>query len=276
MNEYKNKFGEIIDLKDVTEKYFSNWKINDIAKQYNCSWQQIGKIIWKEIPSRRVRKYKYDIDHNYFNNINNEKKAYIIGFLCADGCISKKCDSELSIGLQSRDISILEFIKSELESNSPIDFYFYKNKEYCRISFYSKQICDDLKSIGCGPLKSKNLIWIGDNLPSNLISHFIRGYFDGDGHFSFWMYKKKYLKAHFNITSTLKFCEGLSNFIHNIFGYKFYMSKRNKQSLTDNRTIELSGNKQIITILNWIYNNSTIFLKRKKEAFDEFIKIYEQ
>jgi hypothetical protein len=274
--KYENKCGGIIDLDGVREKYFSYWKIKDIAKHYNCSWQQIGKIVWKEIPSRRPHKYKYNINHKYFDSIDTEEKAYILGFICADGCVSKTSHSQLTISLQYRDVAIVERIKFLLGSTSPIEIYRYENKKYCRISFYSKRMCDCLKILGCGPLKSDNLLWNGENFPSTLIRHFIRGYFDGDGHFSFWLYKNKYLKSHFNITSTMEFCKGLSTYINKLFGYNCYMSQRNKDSYTNNRTIELSGNKQIISIMKWLYEDATIFLDRKQVSFDKFTKIYEK
>ena len=33
--------------------------------------------------------YKYKVNHNYFNLIDTEYKAYILGFIYADGCISQ-------------------------------------------------------------------------------------------------------------------------------------------------------------------------------------------
>lgn len=274
ITEYRNKEGRIIDVDDVKEKYFAQWKIKNIAEWHNCSCQQIGKIVWKEIPSRRPRKYKYDIYHEYFNDIDTEEKAYILGFLCADGCVSKRSPSLLSIALQARDREMLEKIKRALKSESPIEDYVYKDKPYCRIHFYSKHLCDTLRTLGCVSLKSMNLKWNREIIHPNLMRHFLRGYFDGDGHFSFWMYKGKYLKSHFNVTSTMNFCKGFSAFIRKLFGYSFYMSQRHKGSGTNNRTIELSGNKQITSIMKWLYDDATIFLGRKKFSFDEFQTAY--
>lgn len=272
--QYKNKSGNVINIKDIEKKYFDNWKIKDMAKYHQCSHQQITKIIWKEIPNRRNRIYKYKINHNYFDEVNTEKKAHLLGFLYADGCVSAKSNS-LTISLQMRDIEIVKTIRHQLESDSPIEEYVYKSRPYCRIVFYSERICNELKKLGCIPNKSRLLKWNINVVPNKFLSHFIRGYFDGDGHFGFRFHKGKYLKSHFNITSTEDFCVGLSSYINSLFGYNFYMSKRHKESDTNNRTIELSGNIQIKTIMKWLYAGSTIFLKRKKIKFDEFLTIYE-
>ena len=274
ITQYRNKDGNIIDVDDVRKNYIAQWKIKDIANRHNCSPQQIGKIIWKEIAERRPHLYKYNIDHEYFDAINSEEKAYILGFLYADGCVSRRSLSSLSISLQARDKEIVEKIKIAFKSNSPIEDYVYKNKPYCRVCFYSKHLCNRLRELGCVSLKSVNLTWTEGIVSSVYMRHFIRGYFDGDGHFSFWKHKGKYLKSHFNITSTMNFCEGLSNFIHSSFGYNCYMSQRHKDSDTNNRTIELSGNKQITAIMKWLYEDATIFLNRKKDSFEKFTTTY--
>jgi hypothetical protein len=272
---YKNGKGSIININDVKDKYFSNWKIKDIAVACGCSWQQIGKIIWKEIPERRKHNYKYKINHSYFDKINTEEKAYIFGFLCADGCVSKKSSSELRVALQSRDQEIIQKIKAKLKSNSPVKNYSYKGKQYCRIGFYSEQICDDLKRYGCGIDKTIHLKWDNIKIPLKLMHHFIRGYFDGDGCLSFWMYKGKYLKCHWNITSTEAFVMGLRKFIFDKFGFSCYVSQRNENG-NNTKTIELSGNKQILSIMEWLYKDANIYLQRKKEKYEEYLKIYEK
>ncbi len=269
---YKNKLGVEIPLGEVKEKYFSQWKIKDIASHYGCSWQQIGKIVWKEIPTRREHKYKYEINHSYFDKITTEEQAYVLGFLCADGSVSKNQNSLLT--LVSKDVDAVERIKTSLKSSSPITIMENDDGTYYRIAFYSKQICDRLTDLGCVPQKSQFLQWQIGSIPRNLIRHFIRGYFDGDGHFSFWKHRGKYLKSHWTITSTLPFCEGMSGYIKHRFGFNCYMSRRHKKSKSNNRTIELSGNRQITKLMNWIYEGATIFLQRKKSKFEEFQKAY--
>lgn len=264
---YKNKEGDTIDLKSVKRKYFNHWAINKIARHHSCSHQQIGKIVWREIPKRRPIKYKYKIDHNFFDKINNQNSAYILGFLMADGCVSKK-SCEISIALHKKDVCVLKFIKKQLKSESNISI---KN-DVCRVSFYSRVLSEKLKQLGCVPLKSTKLIWNDNVVPGNLIHHFIRGYFDGDGHFSFYFIKGKYLKTHLNIASTLNFCNGLSMFVKNKFGFNVSMSQRRKNSPC--RTIELNGNKQVSVFLNWMYKDATICLPRKSEKVKEYLKIY--
>lgn len=273
---YKNSFDEIIDIKSVENKYFDNWRIKDIAIFHKCSVPQIAKIIRLKIKSRRTLVYKWKVDHSFFNKIDTEEKAYILGFLCADGCVSKN-KNHVGISIQGRDLDVIEKLKFHLKSDVPIKHRIYKEKEYVSIGISSKELCNDLKKWGCVPLKSSRLKWI-DKIKDELLCHFVRGYCDGDGHVGFWFYKGKYLKSTVSFTSTEDFCTGLRNLFLSKLGITCYTSQRHKKIRpnSNNRTIEISGNKQNLKILNWMYSGSSIFMNRKKKKFDEFIKTYEQ
>lgn len=128
---------------------------------------------------------KYDLDEDIFNNIDTEEKAYWLGFLYADGNVSDRNNS-IELGLKESDYEHIEKFKSFLKTNRPI----YKKvkrvgkKEYVgyRLFITSEKIKTDLISKGCVPKKSLTIKFpSSDIVPDNLIHHFIRGYFDGDG-----------------------------------------------------------------------------------------------
>lgn len=62
----------------------------------------------------RIYKRKYTLDENYFYNINTSEKAYILGFIAADGCVS---EDRLVISISINDKHLLEKIKKEFKSN---------------------------------------------------------------------------------------------------------------------------------------------------------------
>lgn len=64
----------------------------------------------------------YSLDENYFNSIDSEDKAYWLGFIFADGCISVSEGIEriFSIRLSVRDIMHLEKFKVYIKTNKPI------------------------------------------------------------------------------------------------------------------------------------------------------------
>lgn len=270
---FKNKKGKILNLDLIKNDYFSYIKRNDIAIKYDCSWQQIDKII-KILNWKRPFKSKYHLNELYFDIIDSEDKAYFLGLLMADGCVSDK--NTVTITLKESDKHILDELISKLETNSPLKFIKNKKKNqsnYYSVTFYSRKLCKSLIKLGCVPRKTHLLKWDVSFVNKKLINHFVRGYFDGDGCISYRLHKGKYLKSTVNFTSSKHFCEGLSTLIKQKFNYNMYMSTRHTNSNT--KTVELSGNIQNKKIINWLYKNATIFLKRKREKSESFLKIYE-
>src|SRR5688500_17481472 len=97
---------------------------------------------------------KYSCDVGYFNKIDTKDKAYILGFLWADGNISRS--SGLQICIQEQDIEILTFIREQLKTNIPIKYHRVKNKSYAKLSINRKPIIDALISHGMIFNKSQN------------------------------------------------------------------------------------------------------------------------
>lgn len=125
-------------------------------------------------------------ENHYFQKIDSYDKAYFLGLLVADGNIinlsnKKKTKKRISIDLTFEDGYILELfnkyanLKTELLLCHRTD-----EKPRLRIAIYSKVMYDNLVELGLQDKKSK-LGTIMPDIQENLIPHFIRGYFDGDG-----------------------------------------------------------------------------------------------
>lgn len=145
---------------------------------------KIARQIKAKLP-KIPHKRKYFLNENTFSQWS-ESVAYWIGFICADGNISKEIRGgrTLTINLARKDENHISKLKNFLETNIPIYQYevFQNNKKYeiSRLSVSSKFLCDTL--IEKGILENKTYrtnFPLG--IPEKYISHFIRGYFDGDG-----------------------------------------------------------------------------------------------
>jgi len=153
------------------------------------------------------RPRKYNVDDDFFENINNEYNAYVLGFIYADGCVHSERNT-FSISLQNKDENILTKMKHCMNSNNPILKHKsrysekYKYIEKCKLSITSKKIIDDLKFIGCVNNKSNNLIF-PTKIENEHIRHFMRGYFDGDG----TVFVSNQNDIRFGIISTEEFCK---------------------------------------------------------------------
>lgn len=217
---------------------------------------------------------KYKLNESYFDVIDNPRKAYILGFLFADGnnCKSKRT---ISMSLQEEDKQILEDIRSEIQSEKPLEYLDYSNKHdfgyhyknQYRLLLFSTHMCNSLIKIGMIPNKSLQLKY--PEIDSVYDKDFIRGYFDGDG--CFGCYINNNLNSYnwtYSITSTESFCKSLKDKIEinlGISGCIYDSSAHN--GIT--RAFSVNGKNKVQTIMNWMYDGADMYLQRKRDKYQE-------
>lgn len=253
---------EEIDI--IKKLYTEGIAIHKIASILKTDKKKVSKAIkemgFKVTNGKFVRKYK--INHNVFNKIDTEQKAYMLGYLMADGSIgdynNQKC---LQLHLNSDDEYILEYFLNIMDSNYPIrtrliqSFNTISKQSYFNIT--SEQIYNDLIALN---MKSKDSI---PNIPINFISHFIRGYFDGDGCFSI----SSRGDAEFYIMAEQNFLIQLCD----IFKQNNITFKSIKHQKANMYKIRKSGKREIKKIYDFLYKDATIYLQRKHNKMEEYI-----
>lgn len=235
-----------------------------IAKMFNCKHNAINKVLERNGVSRRTRMHcmtKNKINKNYFKKIDTEEKAYFLGLLFADGCNFRR---GVSISLQERDGYLVEAFRNALCSETlklilqPKGKPNHQNQIRCSIG--SWEISQDLSALGCVPAKSLILKFpTEEQVPETLMNHFIRGYFDGDGCITVSKEKKV---GSVSFCGSVDFCQGISETIKKI-GVQFYCEKREKIDV-----ITSGGTYNLLKIYKYLYKDSTIYMKRKKEKFE--------
>jgi len=208
----------------------------------------------------------YTLNEKYFDEIDTDNKAYLLGFIYADGCIS---NNRLEISLSNKDKKILEFIKDELEYNGPISEYNIKNNKYNRLTICSKKLSYTLVKKGI----LENKTYTSKTLPffNNRFSPFLLGFFDGDGSIYKSFNKSK------NITE-YGICFACNQSIlleikELIIDYNISSCEIRKRYNNDiSCMLEIRGNINIEKMYNFLYNNkTTCYLERKNNLFVEFI-----
>ncbi len=108
--------------------------------------------------------------------------AYVLGFFAADGYVTKNKRGGCFWSIQIVDKELLEQIKVAIGSNHKIGIRVPKNssKKLYRLQIGSKEMCNDLNRLGMRMKKTKTMLF--PLVPRKYLRHFIRGYFDGDGH----------------------------------------------------------------------------------------------
>lgn len=256
-------------INEIVHKYKNHLATcEDLAKNYGVCIARVRKVLRENnIKLRRSR--KYSIDENYFSIIDSEEKAYFLGFLYADGCVTK---NTMILGLQERDIDILIRLNSEIKSDRPIRIIkpprkFWYRKNIARLEVCSEKFVQNLKSNGCVSRKSLTLTFPNKNIvPDHLLHHFVRGYFDGDGCISVNKFEPRNAMFYlFLVTSTENFCKSLSHILYEKLNVKLNIYDVIKNGITKN--CQTGGRKKIFLIMEWLYNNATIFLERKHQIF---------
>jgi hypothetical protein len=203
---------------------------------------------------------KYFYKENAFND-NTEECYYFLGFIFADGCASDK--GEIRINLNIKDEEILKNFKNYLQTEKPI--FYYNKTNSCALSFGNKKILNTMMSFGLTPRKSLTLKF-PNGIPQNMVCHFIRGYFDGDGCVSI-LKGKNTLRLRINLVGTLEFLSELQNILIKELG----INKTEITNITSGKNVyqlNIKNNTDIKKIKKFFYENSTTYLRRKKIIFD--------
>jgi len=258
----------VINEKDVILKYYEFKNIHKVAEYFNVSISPIRKVL--KINGIDLTNRRYNVNHNFFDEIDSESKAYWLGFLFADGYIrERKSGNSLELKLSYKDKEHIELFKDTINSNHKIiDGYNqvkYKSgissARMLHLAIYSSKLVNSIKKKGIHSRKTFTIT--KPDIDKSLIPHFIRGYFDGDGSFSFNN------KTHTNKTNfacaSKEFREFLvSELSQNDLNLRWYGDiKLYIQNKLDN-----------LKFYNYLYKNATIYLERKKEKYEEFRRYY--
>lgn len=286
------KCQEIGDMFDVTKT-----KISQVAKEYGLSRQQKVLTYSKEevrimydlyLKGENVeyisqiyrinrasvynlfQKYNFDLVEDrhraytvndvYFNKIDTANKAYILGFLWADG--HNNVDKGIvEMRLQERDKHILEDISVEMENDRPL--YYVEEKRATRQNTYrmyitSRQISNALLQYGMYANKTYVLQW-PFNMDDQFIPHFLRGFTDGDGYV-----------GDFQISWVGT--EMMMQKIQAILLDALNVNVTIRDTKTDIiKTMQLHRKKEVVRVLDWIYKDADLKLNRKFLKYQEMI-----
>jgi len=199
--------------------------------------------------------------------------AYVLGFFCADGSMSKNKRGAHFIEFQITDKDLLEKIRKLLDSDHKITERERGErwKTQYRLQIGSKTIFRDLTKLGLTPHKSKTLSL--PKMPNKYLSHFTRGYFDGDGNVNICTYQRK---NRLNRLSTVllsgftcgseKFVKALKShlkkFAHILGGTLYYSNKAYRLYFSINDSKKL---------YDFMYkNHNNLCLNRKKIIFEKY------
>lgn len=255
----------------IVKLYNEGLTQTEITKSLSICLQTVRKILIKNDIVLRIynppSQKKYHYDETFFDNIDTQEKAYILGLLYADGWVSKR-NNLIAIQLQERDSYILDDINKCMKSNVKLQFVKKQKENYqntIRLSFYGEQLFNSI--VDHGVLINKTSFIEYPKINKELNPHFIRGVFDGDGCITIGDHNPT-----FSIIGFQPFMKQIQNVLIEDIGLnltKLYINKGKYKC--DIATLSYCGRKNLIKIGEYLYKDDTISLKRKKEKFLELI-----
>jgi len=220
-------------------------------------------------PDHKTHAKRYSLDETYFEKIDTQKKAYFLGLMYADGYNGLK-KRAIRLQLVESEKYIMESFLTDLKSNQPLKYLNKSNKNpkwqnFWILNVYNGKICDDLDKLGCVQAKTHKLKFpTEDIVPKELIHHFVRGFFDGDGCITISKGKNKNI----SFTTTKEFLLELQKLLIKELGFKVTkLSKRWKLRNDEIYSLVYGGNIQAKKYMDWLYKDSEIHFTRKYNKF---------
>lgn len=276
------KFSEEI-INEILQKYDTGQSITSLNKEYHTT--KVRDLLIennRQVPESRKgiggRKRQCTLNENYFQELDSKDKAYFLGFIYADGFITKRSQGQSILGLTLAEIEPIDKFKKYIQTDKKVGYYkktnSYSDKSYeYKLALISDKLVSDIEKLGVTERKTLTLTF--PDLKEDLIPHFIRGYFDGDG--SVFLHKdsrEEYSENVYlgiNICGTKEFLTALSKYLPFIKeGQCIYKEERKE---TNCWNLKLISNIRSLELYHYMYKDcDDLYLSRKKEKFENFIK----
>lgn len=280
------------DIDNIIKKYEEGLSLYALGRLYRTRSININKILINNNISIRGKgiqtnkenyktNKKYNFNEYFFNNVDNELKAYWLGFLYADGNVyirgwdkGKSKGGTIEISLKAEDDYHLYNFRSDINGNMLINYRDVKLNgniyPSCRILINSINMARDLINYGCVPNKSL-ILEFPKTLADELLPHFIRGYIDGDGCVFFKVYNKNDTFS-VSLLGTYNFLTSVKEVLkRNGIKSSDVKPKKSKAFL-----ITITGRDNLVNLYNYLYKDATRFLGRKIDLFRKALMYYDK
>lgn len=209
---------------------------------------------------------KYNINENYFLKWSKDM-AYILGYIYADGNLDS---NKYRLRISSVDKEILEKFNIRFKSDRELKLEKNSIGSWYTLTVDNRKIYTDLVKLGVTPNKSKNCNI--SNIPHKFRYDFIRGYFDGDG----CVYSKNHKDSSIptlSIDIATTSDDFKDTFIELTKAITDEKHKFSIQTRTNGLHIIRANTVVSERLYNKMYYKNCLCLQRKKNKFDEILKL---
>ena len=235
-------------------------KLNDrdISRRYGCTSPVVAR--WRDgygIP-RSPRQCggnttKWQTDRDYFARIDSPEKAYILGFLIADGHIRRE-GYKLEVSVKESDADLLRRIAGELGCEAPLGTMIngLDGSRMARLCLCGQKLISDLNGLGLRHDKSVTAVYPA--IPADLEGHLVRGLWDGDGYIG---------PGQFELIGTSAVLDGVVAAAERHTGCLL----RRRIGGKEKGYHYAYGTRRDTAVMDWMYSGASIVLARKRAKF---------
>lgn len=215
-----------------------------------------------------ARKNTYTPDNSIFENGLNNTNAYILGLIYSDGCLYYSNHTKrYRITLSSKDKELMDEIHLLMTPKKKL----YKDNKNFQIVTSNEEDIKFVQNLGLMERKTKSLTF--PKIEKEYLSHFIRGFFDGDG----CVYKSKtysngieYTYVYVSICcASYDFIKELSDILNDLgINNVINIDKRRKEPFY---LLDIKRKDDSKKFRDFIYQDAEMYLDRKKNIFTSMI-----
>lgn len=243
----------------------NNISVASCAEMFGIHRTTLGQHLLQRDSDINTRR-KHKINESFFNIIDTQEKAYILGLLLSDGCLKSK-RGYITLTLKESDSYLLQQVNECMNNERPIitskENGFGKTQYMSTIYISSVRIYDDLISKNIFPRKSTREKFYYD-MDKSLYRHYIRGIFDGDG----WVSVSKNNLCEFGIAMGEDALVGIKYVFENFINVKSYKVSPFKSIFR----YRIASYKELMKIYKFLYSDATIYLKRKHDVLFNYCR----
>lgn len=251
----------------ILTDYRGGMSVAQIRLKHGFSRALIDKTIKKA--GLRIRGsgtyHSLPYDKAYFENIDSHEKAYWLGYLGADGCISGHLVTVLT-----KDVGHLEKLKRAMSAGQSVS---HNAKGYHVFQIKCKALAKQIRRLGMLPRKSlKHPFPNLDQVPAPYINSYILGYFDGDGCITYRSVGK-HTYWQFSIIASLSFARTCRKILCETLELRKTRFHKHATSPMFSVTFGGTASNRVRLLYDYLYRDipADIPLERKKKRFIHLI-----
>jgi hypothetical protein len=258
----------------VVADYKEGKSLREISLKYEIT-QWLGRKMLQEAGvktrTNSENKRQYTVNEHVFDDITDQSSAYHLGLLYADGHNNQKRGT-IALTQNEDDIDVIVRFRDFVRSNQPILFYNDPRQGRRRtalIHLNSRHMSDRLAELGMVHDKTHKAEF--PTISRWVWRHFIRGVFDGDGSISIKNNRRRCATVSFTGTESL--CTSIGEILKSEAGISdFRMYTRHPERKNNIRMIHISRTDDVLKSLHWMYDDNTVYMKRKAAKAFQFYK----